>query len=239
MMEMPGIPDHVEFWQRARRHLLKYGGEFVDFVPVRAEGAFLYNADGRRVLDFTSGQMSAILGHSHPEIVATVRDSVGRLDHLFSSMLSAPVVDLAEALATLVPQLPRVMLLSTGGEANEAAIRLAKLVTGKWEIVGFAQSWHGMTGGAAAATYKAGRRGVGPLMPGQFAIPAPNFYQPRFAGVTWQQELDDAFGLLDKQSTGNLAAFIAEPILSSGGVLELPVGYLAALQAHCRARGML
>src|SRR3954466_15838751 len=88
MMEMPGIPDHVEFWQRARRHLLKYGGEFVDFVPVRAEGAFLYDADGRRVLDFTSGQMSAVLGHSHPEIMATVRDGIGRLDHLFSSMLN-------------------------------------------------------------------------------------------------------------------------------------------------------
>src|SRR3954452_9576196 len=66
MMETLGIPDHVEFWQRARRHLLKYGGEFVDFVPVRAEGAFLYDAAGRRVLDFTSGQMSAVLGHSHP-----------------------------------------------------------------------------------------------------------------------------------------------------------------------------
>ena len=57
--------------------------------------------------------------------------------------------------------------------------------------------------------------------------------------MTWQQELDDAFDLLDRQTTGNLAAFIAEPILSSGGVLELPPGYLAALQAHCRARGML
>ncbi|WP_437361067.1 aspartate aminotransferase family protein [Inquilinus limosus] len=227
------------FWTRARRHLLRYGGDFVPFVPVRAEGAFLTDAAGRRVLDFTSGQMSAILGHSHPEIVATVRDAVGRLDHLFSSMLSAPVVDLAEALAGLVPGLPKVMLLSTGGESNEAAIRLAKLVTGKWEIVGFTQSWHGMTGAAAAATYKAGRRGIGPLMPGQFGIPAPNAYRPRFAGVDWRQELDDSFALLDRQCTGNLAAFIAEPILSSGGVLDLPPGYLAALQVHCRARGML
>jgi 2,2-dialkylglycine decarboxylase (pyruvate) len=226
------------FWSRARRHLLRYGGNFVPFVPVRAEGAFLYDKGGRRVLDFTSGQMSAILGHSHPEIVATVRETVGRLDHLFSSMLSEPVVDLAEALARLVPQLPRVMLLSTGGEANEAAIRLAKLVTGKWEIVGFAQSWHGMTGGAAAATYKAGRRGIGPLMPGQYAIPAPNSYRPRFRGVDWRQELDDSFALLDRQCTGNLAAFIAEPILSSGGILDLPPGYLKALQAHCQARGM-
>jgi 2,2-dialkylglycine decarboxylase (pyruvate) len=227
------------FWQRARRHMLGYGGDFVPFVPVRAEGAFLYDASGRRVLDFTSGQMSAILGHSHPEIVATVREAVGTLDHLFSSMLCEPVVALAETLAGLVPDLPRVMLLSTGGEANEAAIRLAKLVTGKWEVVGFAQSWHGMTGGAAAATYKAGRRGIGPLMPGNFAIPAPNAYRPRFAGVGWREELDDAFEWLDRMCTGNLAAFIAEPVLSSGGVIDLPVGYLAALAAHCRARGML
>ena len=227
------------FWARARRHLLRYGGDFVPFVPVKAEGAFLYDDRGRRVLDFTSGQMSAILGHCHPEIVATVREAVGRLDHLFSSMVSAPVVDLAEALARLVPELPRVLLLSTGGEANDAAIRLAKLVTGKWEIVGFAQSWHGMTGGAASATYKAGRRGIGPLAAGSFAIAAPNSYRPRFPGVGWREELDDSFDLLDRQSTGNLAAFIAEPILSSGGVLELPPGYLAALQAHCRARGML
>jgi len=230
--------DDTGFWQRARRHMLGYGGDFVPFVPVRAAGSFLYDADGRRVLDFTSGQMSAILGHSHPEIVATVRDAVGRLDHLFSSMLSAPVVDLAEALAGLVPGLPKVMLLSTGGESNEAAIRLAKLVTGKWEVVGFAQSWHGMTSGAAAATYKAGRRGVGPMMPGNFAIPAPNAYRPRFAGVGWREELDDSFDLLDRQSTGSLAAFIAEPVLSSGGVIDLPAGYLRALATHCRTRGM-
>ena len=238
-MDERTVPSDTEFWTRARRHLLKYGGEFVDFVPVRAEGAFLYDASGRRVLDFTSGQMSAVLGHSHPEIVATVRDGIGQLDHLFSSMLSRPVVDLAEALARLAPQLPKVMLLSTGGEANEAAIKLAKLVTGGWEVVGFAQSWHGMTGAAASATYKAGRHGYGPMATGSFAIPAPNAYRPRFRGVDWQTELDDSFDLMDRQSTGNLAAFIAEPILSSGGIIELPQGYLAALKQKCAERGML
>ncbi len=226
------------FWARARRHMLRFGGSFVPFVPVRAEGSFVFDAAGRRVLDFTSGQMSAILGHCHPEIVATVCDAAGRLDHLFSSMLSPPVVDLAEALARQVPALPKVMLLSTGGEANEAAIKIAKLVTGGWEVVGFAQSWHGMTGGAASATYKAGRRGYGPAAAGSFAIPAPNAFRPRFAGVSWQEELDDGFALLDRQSTGNLAAFIAEPILSSGGIIELPEGYLRALAAKCAERGM-
>jgi 2,2-dialkylglycine decarboxylase (pyruvate) len=227
------------FWSRARRHMLNYGGNFVAFVPVRAEGCFVYDEAGRRVLDFTSGQMSAILGHCHPEVVAAARSAAGTLDHLFSSMLSRPVVDLAEALAATMPALPRVMLLSTGGEANEAAIKIAKLVTGGWEVIGFAESWHGMTGGAASATYKAGRRGYGPAAAGSFAIPAPNAFRPRFPGVSWQAELDDAFALVDRQSTGNLAAFIAEPILSSGGIIELPEGYLRALKAKCEARGML
>jgi 2,2-dialkylglycine decarboxylase (pyruvate) len=131
------------------------------------------------------------------------------------------------------------MLLSTGGEANEAAIKLAKTVTGKWEIVTFTRSYHGVTAGSAAATFKVGRTGIGPLAPGYFAIPAPNAYRPRFAGVDWRRELDDAFDQVDAQCTGNLAAFIAEPILSSGGVIDLPLGYLAALKAHCEARRML
>ncbi|MBY5571736.1 aspartate aminotransferase family protein [Rhizobium leguminosarum] len=227
---------------KADKFLLRYmglGGDFTPFIPERAEGSWLYDASGRRVLDFTSGQMSSVLGHAHPELVATIHEAAGRLDHLLSMMVSKPVVDLAEALAELVPELPRSMFLSTGGESVEAAIRLAKVVTGKWEVVGFAQSYHGSTGAAASATYSIGRRGHGPLMPGAFAIPAPNAFHPRFPGVTWQQELDDSFELLDRQSTGNLAAFVAEPILSTGGVIDLPVGYLAALKAHCERRGML
>jgi 2,2-dialkylglycine decarboxylase (pyruvate) len=191
------------------------------------------------MLDFTSGQMSSILGHSHPEVLATIREAAGRLDHLFSAMISEPVVGLAEKLAEQVPQLPKSMFLSTGGEANEAAIKLAKTVTGKWEIVTFTKSYHGVTAGSAAATFKIGRTGVGPLAPGYYAIPAPNAYKPRFPGVDWRRELDDAFEQVDAQCTGNLAAFIGEPILSSGGVIDLPPGYLAALKAHCERRSML
>jgi 2,2-dialkylglycine decarboxylase (pyruvate) len=227
------------FWARANRHLLHFGCEFASFVPARAQGCSLYDANGARMLDFTSGQMSAILGHSHPEIVAALREASGKLDHLFSAMVSQPVVSLAEMLAAQAPELPKVMLLSTGGESNEAAIKLAKTVTGKWEIVTFTKSYHGVTAGAAAATFKIGRGGVGPLAPGYFAIPAPNAYKPRFPGVDWRSELDDAFAQVDAQCTGNLAAFIGEPILSSGGVIDLPPGYLAALKAHCDARGML
>ncbi|MGH7066858.1 MAG: aspartate aminotransferase family protein [Acetobacteraceae bacterium] len=237
-MEGPDAHRDVLFWERANRHMLHYSGRFVPFVPVRAAGSFVYDASGREVLDFTSGQMSAIVGHAHPEIADVIASAARTLDHLFSSMLSPPVVALAERLASHVPGLPKVLLLSTGGEANEAAIKIAKLVTGGWEVVGFAQSWHGMTGGAASATYKTGRRGYGPPQVGSFAIPAPRSFRPRFPGVDWWAELDDSFALIDRQSSGNLAAFIAEPILSSGGIIELPQGYLVALKEKCAERGM-
>jgi len=231
------------FWASARKHLTRYGPSFESIIVERAEGSFVYDADGRGILDFTSGQMSAVLGHTHPDIVATVERQMRSVAHLFSGMLSRPVVDLASRLAALAPGLDRVQLLTTGAESNEAAIRMAKLVTGGHEVVAFAQSWHGMTGAAASATYSAGRRGYGPAAAGSFVIPAPNSYRPRFrhpdGSNDWHAELDDAFSLIDRQSTGNLAAFIAEPILSSGGILELPLGYLAALKRKCEERGML
>ncbi len=227
-----------QFWDDVTGHLIRYGGSFVPAVIERAAGSYVYDSDGRAILDFTSGQMSAILGHSHPDIVATVQQSAAELDHLFSGMLSRPVVDLARMLGELVPALPKALLLSTGAESNEAALALAKLVTGGYEIVSFSQSWHGMTSGARAATYSAGRRGYGPQIPGQFAIPAPNAYRSVF-GDDWKAELDLGFDLVDRQSTGALAAVLIEPILSSGGLLELPLGYLAALREKCDERGML
>lgn len=86
----------------------------------RAEGSFVYTAEGRRILDFTSGQMSAILGHSHPEIVATVSRQVATLDHLFSGMLSEPVLELAARLADSLPApLEKVLLLTTGASRTK------------------------------------------------------------------------------------------------------------------------
>jgi 2,2-dialkylglycine decarboxylase (pyruvate) len=234
----------TEFWADVDRHLVRYGGTFTPEIIDRAAGSFLYTETGRRILDFTSGQMSAILGHSHPDIVETVRRQIGSLDHLFSGMLSRPVVDLARRLAETLPApLEKALLLTTGAESNEAAIRMAKLVTGKHEIVSFARSWHGMTHAAAAATYSAGRKGYGPSAPGNFAIPAPDSYRPDVThadgSLDWRRQLDLGFDLIDAQSVGSLAACIVEPILSSGGVLEPPPGYFAALAEKCRERGML
>ncbi|MFE1043261.1 aspartate aminotransferase family protein, partial [Streptomyces sp. NPDC058832] len=228
------------------RHLVRYSGHgaFSPELVVRAAGTSVFTEGGRELLDFTSGQMSAILGHSHPAIVSTVREQVARLDHLHSGMLSPPVVELARRLADTLPDpLDKALLLTTGAEANEAAVRMAKLVTGRHEIVSFARSWHGMTQAAANATYSAGRKGYGPAAPGNFALPVPDRYRPAVVdadgGLDWRRQLDLGFEMIDAQSVGSLAACLVEPILSSGGVVELPPGYLAALAEKCRERGML
>src|SRR3954468_12287037 len=245
MSAKPVLAGADTFWDDVDRHVIRYAaGPFTPEIIARAEGSFLYTEDGRRLLDLTSGQMSAILGHSHPAIVATVREAVGTLDHLFSGMLSRPVVELSRRLAESLPDpLERVMLLTTGAEANEAALRLAKLVTGGHEVVAFSRSWHGMTLGAAAATYSGGRRGYGPAAAGNFALPTPDPYRPDVVdadgALDWRRQLDLGFAMIDAQSTGALAACIVEPILSSAGVVVPPPGYLAALRDHCHARGML
>ncbi|MGA1836170.1 aspartate aminotransferase family protein [Herbiconiux sp. 11R-BC] len=233
-----------EFWADVDAHVLRYGTAFVPEIIERAEGGFVYTESGRRILDFTSGQMSSILGHAHPDIVATVQREIAHLDHLYSGMLSRPVVDLSRRLAESLPTpLEKTLLLTTGAEANEAAIRLAKLVTGGYEVVSFARSWHGMTQGAVGATYSSGRRGYGPVAPGNIAIPTPYAYRPDIVDaegrLDWRRQLDLAFELVDAQSTGAPAACIVEPILSSGGIIELPLGYLAALKRKCVERGML
>ncbi|MET0966194.1 MAG: aspartate aminotransferase family protein [Nakamurella sp.] len=232
------------FWAAADRHLIRYGASFTPRVIARAHGSYVYDEQGRAILDFTSGQMSAVLGHGHPDIVTTVSDAVSSLDHLYSGMLSRPVVDMAVALAATLPAgLDKVLLLTTGAESNEAAIKLAKLYTGKFEVVSFDRSWHGMTSGASAATYSSGRRGYGPAMPGNLSLPTPNSYRSPFrqadGSYDWRSELDYGFAMIDAQSIGSLAACIIEPILSSGGIIDPPVGYLAALRDKCVERGML
>lgn len=232
------------FWRNADQHLVRYGAQFVPRIITRAEGSYVYDDTDRPILDFTSGQMSSILGHSHPEIVSTICASAQSLDHLYSGMLSRPVVDLATRLtATLPDPLSKMLLLTTGAESNEAAIKMAKLYTGKYEIVSFDRSWHGMTSGAASATFSAGRHGYGPPMPGNLTLPTPNAYRSPFrrsdGSYDWETELDYGFGQVDAQSSGSLAACLVEPILSSGGIIEPPLGYFRRLKELCEQRDML
>lgn len=159
----------------ADNSLLNFGAPFNTEIITRASGVFIYTSTNRRILDWTSGQMSCLIGHGHPEVVKTITDHAMHLDHLFSGMISPPVIQLAKMLTDLLPEgLDKAMFLSTGGESNEAAIRLAKIFTGKWEIVGLGASWHGMTGAAVGAQYHSGRKGYGPVVSTLFTLPKPH-----------------------------------------------------------------
>ena len=226
-----------------RERLIRYGGDVYPEIVERAEGCYVFDAAGRKILDFTSGQMCATVGHNHPNIVAAIKKSCDTALHLFSGMIPRSVVQLAEALAKIVPKpLAKSLFVNTGGESNEAAIKMAKLATGAFEVVGLGGSWHGVTGNASAVSFASDRKGYGPGMPGTFLIPEPNAYR---CPVKHCRDTCDktcmkvGLELYDAQSTGARAAVIAEPVISAGGVIVPPAGYFAALQQETRKRGML
>ncbi|WP_445286761.1 aspartate aminotransferase family protein [Variovorax atrisoli] len=228
----------------AARHLVRYGMGLSPHMIVKARGATLWDQHGREILDFTSGQMCATIGHNHPRIVAAIEKACEGALHLYSGFVGPAVPALAGRLASMLPpSLSKSLFLSTGGEANEAAVRMARLTTGRYEIVGLNGGWHGVTGGIASLTF-AGRHHVdyGPRKPGTMSIPAPNCYRCPVRHCRDACDttcLDVGFDMVDAQSSGSLAAFIAEPVLSSGGVIVPPRGYFPKLKEKCRERGML
>lgn len=226
-----------------RRNLIRYGGDAYPEIVDRAEGCYVWDATGKKILDFTSGQMCATVGHSHPRIVAAIKKSCDSALHLFSGMIPRSVVQLADALAKIVPRpLRKSLLLNTGGESNEAAIKMAKMYTGGFEVVGLGGSWHGVTGNAGSVSFASDRKGYGPGMPGAFVIPEPNAYR---CPVKHCRDRCDrtcmtiGLEMYDMQSAGAPAAIIAEPVISAGGVIVPPEGYFQALQSEARKRGML
>ena len=225
------------------RFLIRYAGSFAPFLVARADGAWVETADGQRVLDFTSGQICSTLGHNHPGIVAAIRGALDEVVHLNSWMLSEPVLALAERLASLTPPgLDKVILLNTGSEANEVALKLAKMRTGRFEVVGLARSFHGLLAGIASVNFSMAHAGYGPLLPGAFALPAPYAYRCPIRhcdGACDCTCLEAGFELVDQQSVGSLCAVIAEPVLSAGGIIVPPDGYFRRLRELCNARGML
>lgn len=229
----------------AREFLMRTsGGELALPVIERAEGAVITDVDGKEYLDFSSGQMCATLGHSHPRIVEAVRRSAERVMHVYSGMVSPEVIALAQRLVELLPApLKKVFFMSTGGESTEAALKIAKKATGRYEVVGLADSFHGSTWGAASSSFIASRRaGYGPAVPGTYAIPAPNCYRCpinlTFPSCDWACARI-GFDLVDRQSVGSLAAVIAEPIQGAAGMVEPPPGYLSVLKDLCQEREML
>lgn len=236
----------------ADRHLIRYVPGFAPFVVERASGSWVWDREGNRILDFTSGQICSTIGHNHPRIVEAIRSACDRVLHLNSWMLSEEVIRLAARLAEVLPApLDKVIVLNTGSEANEVAMRIAKLATGRYEILGLEQSFHGLTAGAASVTWSVGRSGYGPQMPGVFPLPAPYAYRctthlaesepPGTPGCGTCDRACLEAGLADYDGAGDdaLAGAIIEPVLSAGGVIDPPPGYLAALASAVRSRGGL
>lgn len=167
---MTSTQDNDALYASAQKNLFVFGSSFLPDVIVKTSGVYLYTASGKKIMDWTSGQMSCLIGHGHPAIGKMIADHAANLDHLYSGMLSPPVIALADKLTSVLPDgLDKAMFLSTGGESNECAIKLAKMYTGKFEIVGLGASWHGVTSGANGAQYHAGRKGYGPVVSHQSA----------------------------------------------------------------------
>jgi 2,2-dialkylglycine decarboxylase (pyruvate) len=226
-----------------RAHLVRYGGDAYPEIVEKAQGCYVWDASGKKILDFTSGQMCATVGHNHPNIVSAIKRSCDTALHLFSGMIPRAVVQLAEAIAKIVPKpLSKSLFVNTGSESNEAAIKMAKLATGGFEVVGLGGSWHGVTGNAGSVSFASDRKGYGPSMPGTFVLPEPNAYR---CPVKHCRDKCDrtcmkvGFELYDMQSTGARAAVVAEPVISAGGVIVPPEGYFDALQQEAKRRNML
>ena len=212
-------------------------------IFVRGAGSEVEDINGKRYLDFNSGQMCAWLGHNHPAIVEAVAEACERLIHAHSSYYNDQEIRLAERLARLLPEpLRKSLFLQSGADANEAAINIARKYTGGFEVASPHVSFHGMSDTTRGLTFAGWHRGYGPPQPGLMAMLAPYCYRcpiglkPDSCNMAC---LDASFELVDAQTTSRPAAVLTEPIFSAGGVIEPPPGWLSELKARCDERGML
>ena len=212
-------------------------------ILVWGRGSVVKDVNGKEYLDFNSGQMCAALGHNHPRIVEALKESGESLIHSHMSILNDREVILAARLAGIAPEgLTRSLFLTSGSDANEAAIAISKRYTGGYEIASPAVSFHGQSEAARAVTFTGWRQGYGPYSPGNYPMIAPYRYRCSFCKSMPDCDyscLNTSFELLDAQADGQMAAVITEPLFSAGGVIDLPQGWLQELKKCCRNRGML
>ena len=212
-------------------------------IFVRGSGSEVEDINGKKYLDFNSGQMCAALGHNHPTITAAIKQACDTLIHAHSSHFNVPEIELAERLGKLMPEpLKKSMFLQSGADANEAAINIARKFTRGFEVASPHVGFHGMSDTTRALTFAGWHAGYGPLAPGTMAMVAPYCYRCPLRQTFPDCEyacLDTSFELIDAQTTSRPAAVLTEPLFSAGGVIEPPSGWLAELKQRCEARGML
>ena len=219
---------------------------------VRARGAYVWDADGRRYLDALSSLWNVAVGHGRPEIARRVAAQIRKLSYAptLLGFSSEPAIELAKRLARMAPgSLGHVVFTSGGSEANETVIRLARLYwrlrgfPDKFKIVALERAYHGSSTGAATLTgLPYFHRYYEPLLPGIVRIPNAYCYRCPLGltyptcGVACADELERA---IEREGADSIAAFIAEPVQGVGGVIVPPPEYFQRIRRICDRHGIL
>ena len=217
-----------------------------DQVPVvcdHGEGVWITDVDGNLFLDFTSGVLVTNIGHSHPKHVKAIEDQAKRLMNCYS-FPTPERVELSNRLMEVLPDnIDKVFLLTTGSEATEAAIRIAKRYSGKHEVLSFYGAFHGRTYGPMSVSGNSNtRRKFGPAVPGGIMAPYGNcfrcVYDKKFPECDYYciKMLDK---IIESSSSGDLGAVIAEPYQGAAGFVFPPKGWLKELENWAHDRGLI
>jgi len=228
-----------------RENLSPVWPHYTQILVDHAEGAYIYSADGRRYLDFTTGIGVTNTGHCHPKVVAAAQAQVGKLIHGQANIVfHQPMLDLVSELSAIVPPgLDSFFFSNSGAEAIEASIKLARQATGRTNVIVFQGSFHGRTVGTMSLTTSNTiyRMNYQPLMPGVFVAPFPYVYR---YGWTPQATVDFCLRelrhlLASQTAPQETAAMLIEPVLGEGGYVPPPPGFLEGVLAICREHGIL
>ncbi|HUJ09760.1 MAG TPA: aspartate aminotransferase family protein [Verrucomicrobiae bacterium] len=221
----------------------------VGFEPIEVEqahGTTITGSDGKTYLDCFSGISVVNAGHGHPKVIAAAKAQMDKLVHCCTYVYyNPPAALLAKRLAEITPgKLQKTFFGNSGAEAVEGAMRLAKQFTGKKELVALAQSFHGRTVGTLSITGNYGRKkGSGPYMSGVGFAPAPHFYRCPFKTKTPDECAAACAEAIEEtirsQTSGDVAAFIAESVLGEGGIIVPPDNYFKYAKAVCDKHGIL
>lgn len=219
------------------------------FEPIEVEdahGTTITGADGKKYLDCFSGISVVNAGHNHPKVVAAAKAQMDKLVHCCTYVYyNPPAGKLAKRLAEIMPgKLQKTFFSNSGAEAIEGAMRLAKQFTGKKELIALTQSFHGRTAGTLSITgNRARKQGSGPYLSGVAWAPAPYTYRcpfktssPDDCAAACAEGIEDA---ICSQSSGDVAAFIAESVLGEGGIIVPPDNYFKYAKAVCDKHGIL
>jgi 4-aminobutyrate aminotransferase len=218
-------------------------------VVARGEGAIIEDVDGNRFLDFNAGIAVCATGHSHPRVVAAIREQADKFLHYSGTdFYYEGMVELAEKLAALAPGggPRRVYFGNSGTEAVEAAMKLARYHTGREKFIAFFGGFHGRTMGALSLTGSKSiqKKGFGPLVPGVTHIPYANCYrcaygkQPETCHVECVQVIEDTL-IKHLLPAEEIAAVMMEPIQGEGGYVVPPQKFFDELKAVTERHGIL